>query len=68
VPARAHAGLPVCHQEELSFGRVRVFYPESEGRRCTAALLLEVDPIGLVRGGGAKLDQYVNYRPTSPPA
>ncbi|MFN8511845.1 MAG: hypothetical protein U0841_04490 [Chloroflexia bacterium] len=31
--------------------------------RCTAALLLDLDPVGLVRGRGAALDQYVNDRP-----
>ncbi len=32
----------------LSFGDAHVFYPEAELERCTAALLLEVDPIGSV--------------------
>jgi 3' terminal RNA ribose 2'-O-methyltransferase Hen1 len=52
-----------------SFGRAHVFYPEASDDACTAALLLDVDPVGLVRGrrgppgeGGA-LDQYVNDRP-----
>jgi 3' terminal RNA ribose 2'-O-methyltransferase Hen1 len=54
---------------ELSFGRAHVFYPEATADRCTAALLLDVDPIGLVRtrrgpsGEGGLLDQYVNDRP-----
>jgi 3' terminal RNA ribose 2'-O-methyltransferase Hen1 len=54
---------------ELSFGRARVFYPEASDDRCTAALLLEVDPVGLVRnrrgpsGEGFALEQYVNDRP-----
>src|ERR1043165_4256319 len=54
---------------ELSFGRAHVFYPEADELRCTAALLLEVDPIGLVRnrrgpgGEGHALEQYVNDRP-----
>ena len=54
---------------DLSFGRARVFYPEAEVHRCTAALLLEVDPVGLVRnrrgpaGEGFALEQYVNDRP-----
>ena len=54
---------------ELSFGRAHVFYPEADARRCTAALLVEVDPIGLVRGRqgppgeGRSLEQYVNDRP-----
>ena len=38
--------------EELSFGKAHVFYPEAESTRCTAAVLLEVDPVGLVRGRG----------------
>src|SRR5205085_5909671 len=57
------------HTFELAFGKVHVFYPEASPERCTAALLLEVDPVGLVRGrrgpageGGA-LEQYVNDRP-----
>ncbi len=54
---------------ELAFGRAHVFYPEAGQQRCTAALLLDVDPIGLVRrrggpaGGGFALRQYVNDRP-----
>ena len=53
----------------LAFGAAHVFYPEAAEHRCTAALLLEVDPIGLVRGrrGPAgdsfALQQYVNDRP-----
>jgi 3' terminal RNA ribose 2'-O-methyltransferase Hen1 len=50
---------------ELSFGQAWVFYPENSDERCTAALLLDVDPVGLVRRGVrfARLDQYVNDRP-----
>jgi 3' terminal RNA ribose 2'-O-methyltransferase Hen1 len=50
----------------LGFGQVHVFYPEATEERCTAALLLDVDPVGLVRkdhGAGFALDQYVNDRP-----
>ena len=53
---------------ELAFGKAHVFYPEAGDEACTAALLLDVDPVALVRGrpgageGGA-LDQYVNDRP-----
>jgi 3' terminal RNA ribose 2'-O-methyltransferase Hen1 len=51
----------------LSFGKAHVFYPEASDERCTAALLLDVDPIDLVRGRGAgdpgTLAQYVNDRP-----
>ena len=48
---------------DLSFGKAHVFYPEASEERCTAALLLDVDPIGLVRGRGAVLTDYVNERP-----
>ncbi|MEZ0066911.1 3' terminal RNA ribose 2'-O-methyltransferase Hen1 [Streptacidiphilus sp. MAP12-20] len=55
-----------------SHGLAHVFYPEASDERCTAALLLEVDPIALVRRGRGKgrggspdfaLAQYVNDRP-----
>src|SRR5579875_1278332 len=52
---------------ELSFGKAHVFYPEANTERCTACLLLDVDPIGMVRGKSADqnflLAQYVNDRP-----
>lgn len=55
-----------------SHGTAHVFYPEASAERCTAALLLEVDPVALVRRGKGKgrggapdsaLAQYVNDRP-----
>ncbi|MFD5037041.1 3' terminal RNA ribose 2'-O-methyltransferase Hen1 [Streptomyces sp. NPDC058377] len=55
-----------------SHGTAQVFYPEASAERCTAALLLEVDPVALVRRGKGKgrggapdaaLAQYVNDRP-----
>ena len=50
-----------------SFGAARVFYPEATAALCTAALLLDVDPVGLVRRGrgtgGFALAEYVNDRP-----
>src|SRR5690349_1973387 len=54
---------------ELAFGRTHVFYPQASEELCTAALLLEIDPIHLVRkrrgpaGEGFALEQYVNDRP-----
>ena len=54
---------------ELSVGTAHVFYPEVSEERATAALLLEVDPVRLVRGRrgpageGFALGQYVNDRP-----
>src|SRR5258708_16630656 len=54
--------------EDLSFGTGHVFYPEASSERCTAALLVEIDPVALVRGRGpagegGQLEQYVNDRP-----
>ncbi|WP_230420312.1 3' terminal RNA ribose 2'-O-methyltransferase Hen1 [Catenulispora pinistramenti] len=51
-----------------TFGQAHVFYPVASQQECTAALLLEVDPIALVRGRGRNspdfaLSQYVNDRP-----
>ena len=52
----------------VAAGQAHVFYPEAAPERCTAALLLEVDPIGLVRdrknaGKDTALGEYVNDRP-----
>lgn len=55
-----------------SYGTAHVLYPEADAGRCTAALLLEVDAVALVRRGKGKgrggapdaaLAQYVNDRP-----
>jgi hypothetical protein len=46
-----------CQSHALAFGRAHVFYPVAREDRCTAALLLDLDPIGLVRGArGSKGD------------
>ena len=48
----------------VASGTAHVFYPEASDKRCTAALLLEVDPVALVRGAGAdSVTHYVNDRP-----
>ncbi len=50
----------------LNFGNAIVFYQEAAGEKCTVALLLDIDPIGLVRGrerDHRSLEQYVNDRP-----
>ena len=49
----------------LPFGTAHLFYPEASQERCTVALLLDIDPVKLVRGprGAASLEQYVNDRP-----
>lgn len=51
-----------------STGTAHVFWPEASEERSTVALLLEVDPVALVRGKGRRdsgfsLAQYVNDRP-----
>jgi len=54
---------------ELSFGQAHVFYPEVAAESVTAAMLLDVDPVAMVRGKSrgrrenGLLDQYVNDRP-----
>lgn len=57
-----------------SHGEAHVFYPRADDEVCTAALLLDIDPIDLVRKGRGNgrgrggspdfaLSQYVNDRP-----
>ena len=52
---------------QVPVGAAHVFYPEATAQRCTVALLLEVDPVALVRrrtgSSGFSLAQYVNDRP-----
>lgn len=52
---------------ELNHGKAHIFYSEASKERCTAVLLLDIDPIDLARGklgskGGGLFD-YVNDRP-----
>ena len=50
----------------LPFGTAHVLYPEASEARCTAVLLLDIDPVGLTRRGGRSpfaLAEYVNDRP-----
>lgn len=52
---------------DLSFGKAHVFYPEVGVKRCSACLLLDVDPVSMVRtknpAQSFSLGQYVNDRP-----
>lgn len=58
-----------CQSFPLSFGQAHVFYPESNDDSCTVALLLDINPIELVRGKSSSdnregtLAHYVNDRP-----
>jgi 3' terminal RNA ribose 2'-O-methyltransferase Hen1 len=56
------------HVLELSFGTAHLFYPEASSSRCCAALMLDVDPVRLIRGNAGPASQfalggYVNDRP-----
>jgi SAM-dependent methyltransferase len=51
---------------QLPFGTAYVYYPVATAELCTAALLLNVDPVSLVRGHsgpGRSAQEYVNDRP-----
>src|ERR1700693_748198 len=54
---------------DLPFGTAQIFHPEATDERCTAAILLDIDPVGLVRGrpsaaeSSGLIDAYVNDRP-----
>jgi 3' terminal RNA ribose 2'-O-methyltransferase Hen1 len=56
-----------CQAFDLAFGTARVFYPEASDTKCTAALVLDINPVDLARGkAGAKrqtLAAYVSDRP-----
>lgn len=58
-----HKNPTRCQSFELPFGMAHVFYPEASDSRCTVAMLLEIDPVGLVRRQGKTLREYVNDRP-----
>jgi 3' terminal RNA ribose 2'-O-methyltransferase Hen1 len=58
-----HKNPARVHSFELSFGKAHVFYPELGDEGSRVALLLDIDPIGMVRGRSESLDQYVNDRP-----
>ncbi len=63
-----HKNPARTHSFDLTFGKAHVFYPQLSENRSQVALLLDVDPVGLVRGrrdssGEGSLDQYVNDRP-----
>src|SRR5580700_3437309 len=57
-----HKNPANLHSADLAFGKAHVFYTAATPRRCTACLLLELDPVELVRGA-QRLEDYVNDRP-----
>jgi len=62
-----HKNPENVHEAKLAFGSTHMFYPEASDERCTFALLLDIDPIGLVRRrqkhADRTLEHYVNDRP-----
>lgn len=55
-----------ANEWDLAFGVARVFYTEATDERCTVALQVEVDSVGLVRGRAESLAEYVSDRPYAP--
>ncbi len=51
---------------KLNFGEVHVFYPEYSEKKCSFALLLDINPINIIRerkGEQLSMSDYVNDRP-----
>lgn len=57
-----HKNPSRAHRLEFPFGEALVVYPEATKDRCTGAVILDIDPVGLIRGN-LHFDQYVNDRP-----
>lgn len=57
-----HKNPANLHEIDVAFGKAFVFYSAATVARCTASLLLEIDPVSLVRGA-QQLEDYVNDRP-----
>lgn len=48
----------------MPFGKATVVFPEASEERCSAAILIDVDSVGLARGeSGGLWSEYVNDRP-----
>jgi hypothetical protein len=61
-----HKNPESVQSRELGVGIAHVLYPEASAERCTPALVLDVDPVALIRGPVASssgVDEYVNDRP-----
>lgn len=51
-----------CQSFSVTGGTAYIFYPEATVEKCTATLLLDIDPVELVRGKG-DIEHYINDRP-----
>jgi 3' terminal RNA ribose 2'-O-methyltransferase Hen1 len=61
-----HKNPASVQSRSMSFGAAHVLYPEASAERCTAALVLDIDPVSLIRGPSAAssgVEEYVNDRP-----
>ncbi len=63
-----HKNSQRCQTTPLNFGKAHVFYPVATKTKCTMALLLDIDPIEIIRTKKRSqdlmpLEQYVNDRP-----
>jgi 3' terminal RNA ribose 2'-O-methyltransferase Hen1 len=63
-----HKNPSRCQTVDLAFGSVHIFYPHADEDKCTMAMLLDIDPVEMIRGRkrnikGTHLDHYINDRP-----
>jgi 3' terminal RNA ribose 2'-O-methyltransferase Hen1 len=61
-----HKNPSLLHETTLPVGKAYVFYPTATPSKCTVAVLLDIDPVALVRSAGrgsVPLEQYVSDRP-----
>ncbi|MHC4742311.1 MAG: 3' terminal RNA ribose 2'-O-methyltransferase Hen1, partial [Planctomycetota bacterium] len=63
-----HKNPTRCQTVDLAFGSVHIFYPQADDDKCTMAMLLDIDPVEMIRGRkrakkGSHLEHYINDRP-----
>jgi 3' terminal RNA ribose 2'-O-methyltransferase Hen1 len=58
-----HKNPSRMHSAEVPFGNAQLVFPEASHDRCSAALVVEIDSVKLVRGSQRLWSQYVNDRP-----
>lgn len=62
-----HKNPAAHHVAQLGFGTAHVLFPEASEHRCQAAVILEIDPVALVRSARSEqqptLARYVSDRP-----
>jgi len=63
-----HKNPARCQSFDLAFGAAHIFYPVANDEHCVMAMLLDIDPVEMIRGKrrrtkGSNLDHYINDRP-----